>query len=985
MCKKVGYRISLVSLLLIVIPLSLALEGNSSSYEVVISDFGVLGYENTIQPNDSIEINMESMPIDEGNSSSNYTVAAGISKMLGPIAFEISNLTPYIARNDSIVNCTGINAFSHNKFEMPKHLYRFTGGDGSISTEWSESGTLDCLSVGGCEEPNLTCHFKVDDSHMNSTETTASIIVDTTPPNITLISPDDEYIWYESLIVVFYYNVTDAHNISSCELIINGASMQNKSNPEKDAVLNFTQLLELGEYTWSVNCTDEVQNEQASEFRNITTRYETISLSGIGITGYENISEDYTASRSIIISSTYLPTADYCRFKNEEDGVWSEWAHCEKSVFWMLNDGAGNKTVFGQINHTGIDIGIITNQSDWITLEPNATHLDVTPPENFTVYDDGGFTNSNDSLHFMWDMPVDTETEILNGVMTFEYMLKDSNGTDVTGWNTTNELEISISGISLVENHTYILLVNATNPAGLKTQSISDGIIIDLTAPVILTVFSLPDNLTWSNNYSFINWSANDSLSGVAGYSMILDTINDTEADDMPETNYTNNRTYTDKEDGEYYFHIRAFDNAGNFGETVHYGPVMIDKTPPSVPIVINSIELASAAQIIFYWQASTDESSGVKEYNLTITNNDTGIIYTASVSNLNYTFGAEIGDQYFLIVQAIDNAGNSVSSQLPSISPLTITSAMPDGSVIIKEKPIIRVETNKIAICKEDYTGEDFIFTNSTYHETRLNQANNDYTITITCTGSDGFSAVEEIEYTLSLSASVSGLSINSVNSPFVGGLVNASINVSGESQVEKNRFIVSLDDEEFTDFTVYEKDNLGNYILQFTAKEAGSFSLKVNVGGEEDEETLLINNLNLNIEYTGATPMESKSHLVYANKSDKKVGLASDSKEVFATTNAGKIILNSSAEGKAYLFFTKNNFNVNTKDKQLKDNEFTRATNAFGYPSSDTYKVSTALGYESIVIQGLKELPAGSYSIFVKNIGQDSKNKTIIMIELE
>ncbi len=983
MGKKEEGLVLLVLILSLVIPISNAYQGNSSSYNVVITDFGVAGFEETTSPNESTEFFMGQNP-DSNGTSDNYNVTLGLPKLLGPIAFNIS-LSPNMARNSSIINCTGINAFSDSKIEMPKHLYKFTDGVSVINTDWDESGLLDCLSVGGCSEPNITCHFKVDDSHMNSTEIVKTIIVDTHNPIITLISPLNDTNSYTNQTWTFLYNISDEHIVLSCKLIINDETVQSTNLPLQNTTLNFTYYLTKDIFKWSVNCTDEAENEGRSEDWILKTYNESMNIENIGITGFENISANYTNSREVMVKVNYSFNANNCRLKNE-NLTWSNWDTCQPAMHWFLSEGDGLKTVYMEINHTA---NIITNFSDTIILESNASHLDLTAPSNFTVYNDALYTNNNYSLHFRWDAARDSEVELLNQQITYTYTLKDSNGTFISAPLSTTSLNITLTNLTIYENHTYSLVVNATNPAGLSTISESNGTTIDITAPSMLSITALPDNSSWTaNNTIFFNWTAFDSLSGVAGYSMILDNINDTIADNIPETDYTNNRTYQNKTDGRYYFHIRAYDNAGNYGETLTYGEIKIDSTPPSRPVPTNTVVLASSTQIIFYWTASTDSLSGVMVYNLTITDNNTGATYSANSTEPNYTFtSATINDQYIISVTAIDYAGNSNSSETESVSALIITSARPDNNVLVAQSPIISVQTNKVATCTQDYTNKKFIYTDSKYHETKLTAESGSHPIKITCIDKDGYSASVTINYVVELSPTIlaGDISIGSINDTFIGKTVNVPLMISGISQVKKDEFKVYIDNIELNDFTVLSSSDLGDYSINFIANEAGTFTIKILIGENEKTETFKVIPLNLAVEYTGATLASSKSNMIYSDVQGKKVGIASDSTDVGTSVSDDKITLNSSSDGKTYLFFTNSNLNTNTKNKELTSNSFQKTTNSFGYPQDNTYRLKASVTYDSLTMNGITEISKGTHSLFVRNLGQDKNNKTVIRIEIE
>ncbi len=104
----------------------------------------------------------------------------------------------------------------------------------------------------------------------------------------------------------------------------------------------------------------------------------------------------------------------------------------------------------------------------------------------------------------------------------------------------------------------------------------------DITAPVMGAVSSAthPVDTTWySNNDVTFSWSATDA--NQVTYSYVLDHTSGTIPDTTPEGTSTT-RAYTDQADGEWYLHVRARDDAGNWSTTTSQRRVRIDTVAPS-------------------------------------------------------------------------------------------------------------------------------------------------------------------------------------------------------------------------------------------------------------------------------------------------------------------------------------------------------------------------------------------------------------------
>ena len=100
---------------------------------------------------------------------------------------------------------------------------------------------------------------------------------DTGPPEVHLISPFDGYMRNYSW-VDFEYNVSDTNNsIDFCLLVTEGENLQGderiyfswSDQPERNVTQNMTLIVEKGNYTWYVNCTDNSTNHNEGQSEEI--------------------------------------------------------------------------------------------------------------------------------------------------------------------------------------------------------------------------------------------------------------------------------------------------------------------------------------------------------------------------------------------------------------------------------------------------------------------------------------------------------------------------------------------------------------------------------------------------------------------------------------------------------------------------------------------------------------------------------------------
>ena len=189
---------------------------------------------------------------------------------------------------------------------------------------------------------------------------------------------------------------------------------------------------------------------------------------------------------------------------------------------------------------------------------------------------------------------------------------------DWTNWLTNTVLTESVFGpsspITLQDQTTYYFRCLAKDNAGNIEEypgSADAFTLIDTSSPSAPTINSSSHdegvyNLT--SNDPVFEWTIPSDVSGIAGYSMVLDHITDTSPDTVIDLT-ENTTTYTDVGDGSWYFHVRAKDNAGNWGEADTYGPVKIDVTTPTFSFIMSSSDPAKEGNIAISFIASEELS----------------------------------------------------------------------------------------------------------------------------------------------------------------------------------------------------------------------------------------------------------------------------------------------------------------------------------------------------------------------------------------
>ncbi len=147
---------------------------------------------------------------------------------------------------------------SYNNQPMSISLGSLQRGYSNIIT-WNISG----IGIGNSNATvNFTCDgmFGTKFEILNYSDTLQNITIkDTTPPNITLLLPQNNTKTMNSSIL-FFYNVSDLNSVSNCSLYINSAFKQMNTSVLKYTTLFFNDTINEGVNTWFVTCNDSSGN-----------------------------------------------------------------------------------------------------------------------------------------------------------------------------------------------------------------------------------------------------------------------------------------------------------------------------------------------------------------------------------------------------------------------------------------------------------------------------------------------------------------------------------------------------------------------------------------------------------------------------------------------------------------------------------------------------------------------------------------------------
>jgi sigma-B regulation protein RsbU (phosphoserine phosphatase) len=169
-----------------------------------------------------------------------------------------------------------------------------------------------------------------------------------------------------------------------------------------------------------------------------------------------------------------------------------------------------------------------------------------------------------------------------------------------------------------------------------------------------------PKNVYIGNRGIVVKWQGLEDSSGLEGF---IYSFNREESDEPEIINlspFSRSVNLTAGEEGDYYFHLRAKDLAGNYSSTVTI-PFTVDLTPPPAP-VLSPIELDEDGYYddnspSFSWTAEAEDIAG---FNYALSVRQKSLEDPRLRTKTNQAFYKEVeGGDYYFKVAAVDRAGN--------------------------------------------------------------------------------------------------------------------------------------------------------------------------------------------------------------------------------------------------------------------------------------------------------------------------------------
>jgi hypothetical protein len=194
-------------------------------------------------------------------ASGNYSITYDVTKPNLSISSPLNNSYYNAGRFNITLNENGSCIYSLNR-----GLFNY-----SMST--TDNRTFNASNFTLNQDGNYNVTYYCNDSAGNINNSAyLNFSVDLTAPNVSSISPVNAYSeTASSTSITFSYNVIDNLNVSSCNLVLNGAiNTTNSTINNQSNTGSFSSTLISGSYTWLINCTDIASNTGNSSSRSIT-------------------------------------------------------------------------------------------------------------------------------------------------------------------------------------------------------------------------------------------------------------------------------------------------------------------------------------------------------------------------------------------------------------------------------------------------------------------------------------------------------------------------------------------------------------------------------------------------------------------------------------------------------------------------------------------------------------------------------------------
>ncbi|RLJ01007.1 MAG: hypothetical protein DRP06_00415 [Candidatus Aenigmatarchaeota archaeon] len=460
-------------------------------------------------------------------------------------------------------------------------------------------------NVSGLSQGQHNITFYCNDTAGNYNETTLIFFgVDTQPPQINLISPENNTLWKVSNNVTFYYKVSDFSNITNCSLLVDNSIINSWDSVVKEVTLNLTELLDSGNHNWSIVCVDSLGYTNSSEVRTLEVNADMLApvINLVSPLNESNISE-------ILINFLFNATDNIATLLNCSLYINASLRQNNNSVI------SGAETCFSNIS---VLEGL--NQSWFINCSDDLSNSNVSPENCFSVDVTPPLVVINNPLIGAYKGELQVNASIQDSVS--EIVLQKfrwENSSNVGLWI---DLNGSIN-TTLFEDGPYSIRIFANDSFGNVNNTTFVQVTFDNTLPVINITHPL--NRTYPINFLELNFTASDANPDACWY-----RINSGDNISVPGCV---NGSIIEFQEGSNLITLWMNDSAGNINSVQRSLFVEI------CPVVINSFTSDTNYGYVndsIYFEFNLTSSYNISEILLTFTL-DNNTISVLNKSNFNY------------------------------------------------------------------------------------------------------------------------------------------------------------------------------------------------------------------------------------------------------------------------------------------------------------------------------------------------------------
>ncbi|MGV8150807.1 MAG: CARDB domain-containing protein [Candidatus Woesearchaeota archaeon] len=384
-----------------------------------------------------------------------------------------------------------------------------------------------------------------DDFNNYRNSTPKTIYVDTTPPNITLNSPDDGEIFTQRNVILNYTITDNLAQTLNCSVVLDGINVANHSNSNGiSRTYNANNLIE-GTHYWNVTCYDQARNIDVSETRSfdifiapsivLVSPPNNFWSNSADNTFYFNVSDESGLENcSILFNGNIIST---------------------KTNTQITNNATNNFTV------TSMNSG---NYSWQIECYDNTTYHTYNITSNRTLYVDTIFPvpiilTQNDSWYRVSNPSISVNiTDNMDLVLNYTIYVNGSHNVNGTA---NNASAFSRNLVGLV-NGTYEIIVEAVDEAGNRMNSTPIIIHVDSIVPSIQLIY--PQNATnLTSEFTDLNFTVTDNMAYNLMCNLTLDNVVNTSNINVSNGGSVN-ISVSGLNGGWHYWNVSCYDDAGN-------------------------------------------------------------------------------------------------------------------------------------------------------------------------------------------------------------------------------------------------------------------------------------------------------------------------------------------------------------------------------------------------------------------------------------